>query len=85
MIMAINRYNFQRLWNRVWKIFTDKSAELKLGEDMPEAKRSEIKIGKTLYIVNSHYSGEKNIVQKLEEIILEDFKSNKVDEAGCNK
>lgn len=72
--MTINRYNFQRLWNRVWKIFTDKSAELKLGEDMPEAKRSEIKIGKTLYIVNSYYSGDKNIVQKLEEIILRDFK-----------
>jgi hypothetical protein len=75
MIMTITRYNFQRLWNRIWKIFTDKSAELKLGEDMPDTKRSEMKIGKTLYIVNSHYSGDKSIVQKLEEIILEDFKN----------
>lgn len=77
MRMAINRYNFQRLWNRIWKIFTDKSAELKLGKDLPEDKRSEIKIGKTLYIVNSHYSGDKNIVQKLEEIILRNFKDTK--------
>ena len=83
--MTINRYNFQRLWNRTWKIFTDKSAELKLGEDMSDVKRSEMKIGKTLYIIFTHYSGDKNIVQKLEEIILEDFKSNNVDEAGCNK
>lgn len=75
MIITISRYNFQRLWSRIWKIFTDKSAELKLGEDMPESMRSEIKIGKTLYIVNSHYSGDKSIVQKLEEIILEDFKN----------
>jgi len=33
------------------------------------------KIGKTIYIVSAHYSGDKNIIQKLGEIILRDFKN----------
>ena len=69
MRMTINRYNFQVLWNRIRKIFTDKSAELKLGEDLPDAKRSEIKIGKTLYIVNSRYNGKENILDKFKRLI----------------
>ena len=32
------------------------------------------KIGKTLYIISSHYSGNKNIVQKIGSMILKDFK-----------
>ena len=75
MRMAINRCNFQRLWNRIWKIFTDKSAELKLGEDMPEAKRSEMKIGKTLYIVNSCYNGKENIIDKFKRLIARKLES----------
>jgi hypothetical protein len=69
MKMAINRYNFQALWNRICKVLTDKSAELKLGENMPDAKRSEIKIGKTLYIVNSRYNGKENIIDKFKRLI----------------
>jgi len=67
--MTINRYNIQALWNRIRKIFTDKSAELKLGGDLPNAKRSEIKIGKTLYIVNSRYNGKENILDKFKQLI----------------
>lgn len=65
MKLTINRRNIQALWNRIWKIFTDKSAELKLGE----AKRSEMKIGKTLYIVNSRYNGKENILDKFKRLI----------------
>ena len=32
------------------------------------------KIGKTLFIISSHYSGNKNIVQKIGAMILKDFK-----------
>lgn len=32
------------------------------------------KIGKTLFIISSHYSGKKNIVQKIGAMILKDFK-----------
>ena len=69
MRMTINRYNIQVLWNRIRKIFTDKSAELKLGEDIPNIKRSEMKIGKTLYIVNSRYNGKENIMDKIKRLI----------------
>ena len=75
MRMTINRYNFQALWNRIWMVLTDKSAELKLGEDMPEAKRSEIKIGKTLYIVNSRYTGKENIIDKFKRLITRKLES----------
>lgn len=69
MRMTINSYNFQVLWNRIWKIFTDKSAELKLSGDLPDTKRSEMKIGRTLYIVNSRYNGKENILDKIKRLI----------------
>lgn len=69
MRITINHYNVQKLWNRIWGIFTDKSASLKLGEDIPNIKRSEIKIGKTLYIVNSRYNGKENILDKFKRLI----------------
>ena len=75
MRITINCYNFQRLWNRIWRIFTDKSAELKLGEDMPDTKRSEMKIGKTLYIVNSRYNGKENIIDKFKRLIARKLES----------
>lgn len=70
MRLTINRYNIQALWNRMRMILTDKSGELRLGEDIPESKRSEIKIGKTLYIVNSRYNGKENIMDKFKRLIV---------------
>lgn len=70
MRITINRYNIQALWNRMRIILTDKSGELRLGEDIPESKRSEIKIGKTLYIVNSRYNGKENIMDKFKRLIV---------------
>jgi len=35
------------------------------------------KIGKTIYIVSIHYSGDKNIIQKLGELILRDFNNER--------
>jgi len=75
MRMAINHYNFQALRNQIWMILTDKSAELKLGEDMPETRHSEMKIGKTLYIVNSRYSGKENIIDKFKRLITRKLES----------
>ena len=69
MRITINRYNIQAFWKRICEVLSDKSASLKLGEDMPEVKRSEIKIGKTLYIVNSRYNGKENIIDKFKRLI----------------
>jgi hypothetical protein len=35
------------------------------------------KIGNTIYVISTHYSGIKNIVQKLGEIMVRDFKSSR--------
>ena len=69
MRLTINRYNIQALWNRMQMVLTDKNGELRLSEDIPESKRSEMKIGKTLYIVNSCYSGKENIMDKFKRLI----------------
>ena len=69
MKLTINHHNIQALWNRIRMVLTDKSASLKLGEDIPESKRSEMKIGKTLYIVNSRYNGKENILDKFKRLI----------------
>ena len=70
MRITINRYNIQALWNRMCMILTDKSGELKFDEIIPDAKRSEMKIGKTLYIVNSRYNGKENILDKFRRLII---------------
>ncbi|QNU65610.1 hypothetical protein EHE19_011810 [Ruminiclostridium herbifermentans] len=75
MRMMINRYNFQALWNRMCMILTSKGGELKFGEIIPDTKRSEMKIGKTLYIVNSRYNGKENIIDKFKRLITRKLES----------
>lgn len=36
------------------------------------------KMGRTIFIISNHYSGDKNIIQKLGEIILRDFKNDAI-------
>lgn len=69
MKLTINRCNIQALWNRMCTIHTNKGGELKFGEIIPDTKRSEMKIGKTLYIVNSRYNGKENILDKFKRLI----------------
>ena len=75
MRMTINRYNFQALWNWMCMILTSKGGELKFGEIIPDTKRSEMKIGKTLYIVNSRYNGKENIIDKFKRLITRKLES----------
>lgn len=70
MRLTINRYNIQALWNRMRMILTDEGGEFRFGEDIPESKCSEMKIGKTLYIVNSRYNGKENIMDKFKRLIV---------------
>jgi hypothetical protein len=56
-------------------ILTSKGGELKFGEIIPDTKRSEMKIGKTLYIVNSRYNGKENIIDKFKRLITRKLES----------
>jgi hypothetical protein len=76
MRMTIYRYNsFRALWNRLCEVFRNTSGEIHLGEDTPDTNRSEIKIGRTLYIVNSRYNGKENIIDKFKRLITRKLES----------
>lgn len=76
MRITIYRYNnFRALWNRLCEIFRDRYGGIQLGEDTPDTKRSEIKIGRTLYIVNSRYNGKENIIDKFKRLITRKLES----------
>ncbi len=68
-------YSLRELWKRICGILSDKSASLKLDENLPNTKQSEIKIGKTLYIVNSRYNGKENIIDKFKRLITRKLES----------
>ena len=68
-------YSLRELWQRICGIISDKSASLKLDGDLPDTKQSEIKIGKTLYIVNSRYNGKENIIDKFKRLITRKLES----------
>ena len=82
MRITIYRYNsFRELWNRLCKVFRNTSGEIHLGDDTavgndtPDTKRSQIKIGRTLYIVNSRYNGKENIIDKFKRLITRKLES----------
>jgi len=76
MRIALYRYNsFRELWNRLCEVFRNTSGEIHLDEDTPDTRRSEIKIGKTLYIVNSRYTGKENIIDKFKRLITRKLES----------
>jgi hypothetical protein len=76
MRITIYRYNsFRALWNRLCEVLRNTSGEIRLDEDTPDSKRSEIKIGKTLYIVNSRYNGKENIIDKFKRLITRKLES----------
>lgn len=62
------RDHVKELLNWLWTRLLDKCGDLPLGKDA--SKRSEIKIGKTLYIITSRYSGKENIMDKFKRLIL---------------
>ena len=70
MRITIYRYNnFRALWNRLCEVFRNTSGEIHMDGYTPDSKRSEIKIGKTLYIVNSRYNGKESIIDKFKRLI----------------
>jgi hypothetical protein len=82
MRITVYRYNsFQELWNRLCEIFRNTSGEIHLGddtpvgEDTPDTNQSQIKIGRTLYIVNSRYNGKENIIDKFKRLITRKMES----------
>lgn len=76
MRITIYRYNsFRELWNRLFEVFRNTSGEIHLDEATPDTKRSEIKIGRTLYIVNSRYNGKENIIDKFKRLITRKLES----------
>ena len=76
MRITIYRYNsFRELWNRLCKVFRNTSGEIHLDDDTPGTRRSEIKIGKTLYIVNSRYNGKEDIIDKFKRLITRKLES----------
>ena len=75
MRTATNSCRFQRLWDWIRKLLSDKTGELRVDKDVPNAKRNEIKIGKTLYIVNSRYNGKENIIDKFKRLIARKLES----------
>ena len=51
---------------------------IELAKETEKKVRTKIcarKMGRTIYIISNNYSGDKNIIQKLEEIIIRDFKN----------
>ena len=65
----------KELWNQLKKTLADKCGELPFGDLKPKIERSEMKIGKTVYIITSRYSGKENIMDKFKRLIVRKLES----------
>ncbi len=68
-------YYRQEFWNQLKETLADKCGELPFGDISHKTERSEMKIGKTLYIVTIRYSGRENIVDKFKRLIVRKLES----------
>lgn len=65
----------QELWNQLKRALADKCGELPLGGIKSKSESSEMKIGKTRYLVTCKYGGKENITEKLKRLIVKKLES----------
>jgi|GEM_PF-2950885 len=68
---------FQQLWSYIWQAVSNISGEMNFDGDKKEkgTEHTKVKLGKTLYIVTSHYEGKDNILDKFKRLIIRKLES----------